>query len=333
MTVATWQQPNNTTQTGTQYLANIDGGFSVHQALAGQFAPHAAATPNMTVVADAGNIMDAGSMVANAQQATTTITAPVGNPRIDRVVADQRTGIISVVTGTPAGSPAVPAIPSGKFPIAQVLLQTTSTAITNSMITDERVLQTTSDAYMDATFAPLASPALTGTPTAPTATAGTSNTQLATTAFVLSNGMPSGAIIDFAGTAAPAGFLACPVAAGGAQLVSRTTYAALFAAIGTTWGAGDGSTTFGIPWFPADYAAVQANVNVATQTVGAVIAHTHRPVYGGAPSTTTQVYNNLTNTGLGAGASGMASAVLTIESTGGAANLAAGVRVMKCVKI
>jgi microcystin-dependent protein len=53
---------------------------------------------------------------------------------------------------------------------------------------------------------------------------------------------PPGAIIAFAGTSAPTGWLACQ-----GQLVSRTTYAALFAAIGTTWGAGDGSTTFGLP--------------------------------------------------------------------------------------
>jgi len=53
---------------------------------------------------------------------------------------------------------------------------------------------------------------------------------------------PPGAIMAFAGTSAPTGWLA----ANGA-LVSRTTYAALFAAIGTTWGAGDGSTTFGLP--------------------------------------------------------------------------------------
>jgi microcystin-dependent protein len=38
------------------------------------------------------------------------------------------------------------------------------------------------------------------------------------------------------------GFLACDGSA-----VSRTTYASLFSAIGTTYGAGDGSTTFNVP--------------------------------------------------------------------------------------
>jgi microcystin-dependent protein len=54
--------------------------------------------------------------------------------------------------------------------------------------------------------------------------------------------VPIGAFIDFAGTTAPAGYLPC-----NGQAVSRTTYAELFTAIGTTWGAGDGSTTFNVP--------------------------------------------------------------------------------------
>lgn len=53
---------------------------------------------------------------------------------------------------------------------------------------------------------------------------------------------PIGAILAFGGSAAPAGWMICNGAA-----VSRTTYAALFAAIGTAFGAGDGSTTFNIP--------------------------------------------------------------------------------------
>lgn len=53
---------------------------------------------------------------------------------------------------------------------------------------------------------------------------------------------PSGIVEWFAGSAAPAGYLKCNGAA-----VSRTTYADLFAAIGTTYGVGDGSTTFNVP--------------------------------------------------------------------------------------
>jgi len=54
--------------------------------------------------------------------------------------------------------------------------------------------------------------------------------------------IPAGVIMDFGGTAAPTGFLLCDGSA-----VSRTTYAALFTAISTSYGVGDGSTTFNVP--------------------------------------------------------------------------------------
>lgn len=54
--------------------------------------------------------------------------------------------------------------------------------------------------------------------------------------------MPTGAIIPYAGATAPTDFLFCF-----GQAVSRTTYAALFTVISTTYGAGDGSTTFNLP--------------------------------------------------------------------------------------
>ncbi|MBP2605521.1 phage tail protein [Acinetobacter calcoaceticus] len=56
------------------------------------------------------------------------------------------------------------------------------------------------------------------------------------------NGLPPGAIVYFAMNKAPPGFLRANFAA-----VSRTVYADLFAAIGTTYGAGDGVTTFNVP--------------------------------------------------------------------------------------
>jgi microcystin-dependent protein len=59
---------------------------------------------------------------------------------------------------------------------------------------------------------------------------------------IVSGGVPAGAILPFAMNSAPAGWLAADGTA-----VSRTDYAALFTAIGTTYGAGDGSTTFALP--------------------------------------------------------------------------------------
>lgn len=55
-------------------------------------------------------------------------------------------------------------------------------------------------------------------------------------------GVPSGSIVDYAGATEPSGWLFCY-----GQAISRTTYADLFTAISTTYGAGDGSTTFNVP--------------------------------------------------------------------------------------
>lgn len=56
------------------------------------------------------------------------------------------------------------------------------------------------------------------------------------------SGLPAGVVVYVAQNTAPAGYLKANGAA-----VSRTTYAALFTAIGTTFGVGDGATTFNLP--------------------------------------------------------------------------------------
>jgi microcystin-dependent protein len=53
---------------------------------------------------------------------------------------------------------------------------------------------------------------------------------------------PAGVISQFAGSSAPTGYLLCQ-----GQAISRTTYSALFAVVGTTYGSGNGSTTFNLP--------------------------------------------------------------------------------------
>lgn len=60
--------------------------------------------------------------------------------------------------------------------------------------------------------------------------------------------IPVGTISPYAGTLAPANWLLCDGSA-----VSRTTYSALFAVISTTYGVGDGSTTFNLPEFVGTY--------------------------------------------------------------------------------
>lgn len=66
--------------------------------------------------------------------------------------------------------------------------------------------------------------------------------QVLTMLGITSAVIPAGSIIAFGALAAPAGWLICDGLA-----VSRATYAALFAVIGTTFGNGDGSTTFNLP--------------------------------------------------------------------------------------
>lgn len=61
-------------------------------------------------------------------------------------------------------------------------------------------------------------------------------------AFSAGGGVPVGFIVPYAGTGLAEGWLDCDGSA-----VSRTIYPDLFAAIGTTWGTGDGSTTFNLP--------------------------------------------------------------------------------------
>jgi microcystin-dependent protein len=68
--------------------------------------------------------------------------------------------------------------------------------------------------------------------------------------------IPTGTIQMFAGAAAPSGWLMADGTA-----VSRTTYASLFAVCGTTYGAGDGSTTFNLPDFRG---AAPAGVGTST---------------------------------------------------------------------
>lgn len=61
-------------------------------------------------------------------------------------------------------------------------------------------------------------------------------------ALIAAGAHPVGAVMDFAGQTSPPGWLLCDGA-----VISRATYRALFEAIGTTFGAGDGTTTFRIP--------------------------------------------------------------------------------------
>jgi microcystin-dependent protein len=111
-------------------------------------------------------------------------------------------------------------------------------------------------------------------PIAPTP-ASTDNTQkVATTAFVKNNiqfSMPTGAILPFAGTSAPTGFLMCDGTA-----VSRSTYATLFAVIGTAYGTGNGSTTFNLPDYRDRTLFMRSDKAVGKTSLGSIPDHRHQ---------------------------------------------------------
>lgn len=84
--------------------------------------------------------------------------------------------------------------------------------------------------------------------------------------------MPTGSIIAFGGASAPTGWRLCDGTA-----VSRTTFAALFALVGTTYGVGNGTTTFNLPdlrqRFPLGKAA--SGTGSTLGGTGGAIDHTH----------------------------------------------------------
>ena len=99
---------------------------------------------------------------------------------------------------------------------------------------------------------------------------------------------PAGAIMQYAGSSAPSGWL---IADGSA--VSRTTYAALFAVISTTYGSGNGSTTFNLPNLkgkvPVGVDSSDTSFDVLGETGGAKtvdLSHSHTANSAGSHSHT-----------------------------------------------
>lgn len=84
--------------------------------------------------------------------------------------------------------------------------------------------------------------------------------------------VPAGGIQIFGGSTAPDGFLLCDGTA-----VSRTTYADLFTVLGTSYGVGDGSTTFNLPNLQQRFPMGKASSGTGSTLggTGGAIDHTH----------------------------------------------------------
>ena len=77
-------------------------------------------------------------------------------------------------------------------------------------------------------------------------------------------GIPTATIVPWSSASVPSGFLECNGAA-----VSRSTYSALFAIVGTTYGAGDGATTFNLPDLQDNVAMGKSGTKALASTGGA----------------------------------------------------------------
>ena len=77
-------------------------------------------------------------------------------------------------------------------------------------------------------------------------------------------GIPTATIVPWSSSSVPTGFLECNGAA-----VSRSTYSALFAIVGTTYGAGDGASTFNLPDLQDNVAMGKSGTKALASTGGA----------------------------------------------------------------
>lgn len=141
---------------------------------------------------------------------------------------------------------------------------------------------------------------------------------------VVASGLPVGTVIYFASSSAPSGYLK----ANGA-LVSRTTYSNLFTAIGTTFGVGDGSTTFALPDLRGEFIrgwddgrGVDTERVFGSSQTSQNLAHTH-------------TVNALGPGGSGIGGTGSVAAStssLTTSSIGGTESRPRNVALLACIK-
>jgi hypothetical protein len=100
-------------------------------------------------------------------------------------------------------------------------------------------------------------------------------------------GVNTGIVVPWGTASVPSGFLACDGSA-----VSRTTYSALFAVVGTTYGVGDGSTTFNVPNL-AGRTVISKSNNQSLASTGGANCITPTGNISGATANTTLTVNQI----------------------------------------
>ena len=135
--------------------------------------------------------------------------------------------------------------------------------------------------------------------------------------------VPPGTVITFAGATAPSGYLACD-----GTDVSRATYDDLYAAIGDTYGSGDGASTFGLPDLRGEFVrgvdsgrGVDAGRVLGSFQADEIKAHTHSGTAGDAGTTS-----------VGGGNRDTDDASYTTDSTGGSETRPRNVALLYCIK-
>lgn len=153
----------------------------------------------------------------------------------------------------------------------------------------------------------------------------------------INSSTPAGTVIQFAGSSAPTGYLNA-----NGNAVSRTTYAALFAAIGTTYGTGDGSTTFNLPDLRGEFVrglddgrGVDSGRALGSAQADEIEAHNHRalgetggPILGFGYQTATFMGAQMT----GAAYTDSYGGLKHIEDTGGTETRPRNIALLYCIK-